>query len=697
MPADSKTAAATPPKSKPLTRGSIRQSLNLASMSKALADVMSKDKKDGSKQARKSKEMSSRRSSVLSFQPPPMPPPAAPRASMGDVRPPSQVGKQTGTPESKTITRRRVSASYARSSSDEQQQSRPQDPGTPQSGVPAKSATTRPKNAIATTSSALPKYRPKSNINDPPPPKPPSPVKAGTRRRLSSSEDERRDQNMAISTSDKSSRPISPLPHRAALKNLNSLNVTPPSTPSKTKAILPSSPASRLSPARPTKIVKMTASSGIPRPPSSNSSLHPQTTPKSTRIATPKTSENRGKFPSSHTRNVSKSGGTPSRMAPSPYSRDSPSPLARQSRQSSKTTPNSSSNMSQISEASSESEDSDLENVELLLAPVASMGAPTPAMPRIRVLKKRDNPQTPTRSRLPTREDLSYVSPDPPGSNKSLRPHLRPPNSEAPRGSILSWEQLAADASRTMGEDEFRMLADIPAPFRSGAPSPSLSSQLGLPDSPGLSVIDSPGGGYGSISQVLLPDVTPSPAVSHNVQQHKFLLASDASKSVVDSSTVTLLRLQLAAMESTAKERLVQMQAMEEEIHNIKQSHAHQIEEMQKQLRFMESQSRANDDRTSKMFKASLDERLHQQRIAQEGAFQQTMLKFQENAKVSHHRVLDIERMKMTAVSSANLAASKWGEVVGACEVELDLVRADRAMLGFLLTQVDQMSAPLKV
>jgi len=356
-------------------------------------------------------------------------------------------------------------------------------------------------------------------------------------------------------------------------------------------------------------------------------------------------------------------------------------------------------NMSHISEGATETEDSDLEDVEHLLAPIAAIGAPTPAMPRIKASKKRGHPQTPTKSRLPARENLSYVSPEPPSSDKrnsSLRPPVRPFNSDAPRGSILSWEQLAADASRTIGEDEFgRMLADVPAPFRSGAASPSLSSHLGLPDSPGLSVIDSPGGGYGSISQVLLPDVTPSPAVNHNVQQNKFQLTLDASKSAVDSSTATLLRLQLASMESTAKERLKQMQAMEEEMHNIKQAHAQQMEEMQKQVHYMESQSKRKDERVSDMFKASLEEQLRQQRMAQDEGFRRSVIQFQDNAKRMHTRVLDSERAKMAVVSSASRASLKWDTVASVCEAELDYVRADRAMLAFLLAQVDQMSMAL--
>jgi len=351
--------------------------------------------------------------------------------------------------------------------------------------------------------------------------------------------------------------------------------------------------------------------------------------------------------------------------------------------------------MSHISEGNSEEDsDDDEENVGLLLAPVAALGAPTPAMPRIQTSRKRIAPQTPTRPQgLPSRQNMSYLSPMPPDreGSSSLRPTQRPTNERAARGSILSWEQLATEASRSLGEDEFgRMLADIPAPFRSGAVSPSLSSQMDIPESPALSAIDSPGG-FGSISQVLLPDVTPSPAV-HHIQQARFSLSPEGPQ--VDSSLVTLLRLQLASVESTAKDRLFQIQAMEEEIHNLKQAHVHQLEESRNQSQYIESQQRrANDERAA--YTASLEEQVRQANWAREQAVQdaqESIARMQESVNLSHTRVLEKERTRAAAASSASLASSKWGTVRSACEVELDLVRADRAMLTFLLTQVDQMT-----
>ncbi|KAF9535484.1 hypothetical protein CPB83DRAFT_801902 [Crepidotus variabilis] len=731
MPSESKTTTLvvskppSPIRTKPTTRSSIRQSLNLVSVSKAFVDVISKDTKEPTRSSKRGKESSSRRSSSLLSQPPP-PAASAPRASMGDItiRPPSQTAKRTATPDQKTAnSRRRASASgFARTSSDEQGQlqqptsakptpttsSRHEQPGTPQSGVQNRSATLRPRN-LNSASSALPKYRPKSIINEPLTSKPPSPVRTGQRRRLDSSDDEKKDQHPStLSPAEKNSRPISPLPHRAALKPINT---TPPATPPKMRVIPPAaSTSARLSPTRPTKIVKTTpipsTSIPIPRPSSSNSSisLQPNSTPKSIKVSTPKASGFKDKPAASRSVRDVKITITPSRIAPPTFNRDSPSPLSRHSRtNSTKLTPNSSvasGNMSHISEGNDESEDSDADDVELLLAPVATPGAPTPAMPRIQAFKKRTNPKTPSKSNnLPGRENMSYLSPLPPSSDKKTS-HLRPPphphNNAATRGSILSWEQLAADASRSIGEDEFgRMLADVPAPFRAGAISPSLSSQMGVPESPCLSAIDSPSGGYGSISQVLLPDVTPSPAMNYSLQQSRFSLTPDASASAVDSSTATLLRLQLAAMENTAKERLYQMQAMEEELHNIKQAHSHQVEEMQKQLQYMELQGRAGEERVERKYEIQLQEKLTQQQAIQENSFQETMKRFRQAAETEHHRKLQAERRKIQAKECAGLASSKWGAVANACEVELDAVRSDKTVLSFLLAQIDQMAMDL--
>ena len=673
MPSDSNTAISPKPKS---TRSSTRQSLNLAStVGKAFANVIGKDNREASKNAKKTKDASRRASALIS-------PPVVPRASMGDVRPPSQVSRRTATPDSKLVTRRRVSATHQRSSPDEQF-IKPSDPTTPQATIPARLSTLRPRNV--NTTSALPKYRPKSAIVESA--KPPSPVRVGTRRRLSSSEDEKKEQtrpHSAVPLSEKTSRPISPLPHRAALKtnltNSSSVNVTP-STPTKSKVVTPSNHKSSSS--RPTKMVKTGAiSNPCPLSSASSSSLNPHTP------STPKGSDIKGRSG----RDVSKLGSP--NPSPGSSSRGSPSPLASRARKDPPSVASSfenvAGNMSHISEG--DSEDNEADDVELLLAPIAALGAPTPAMPRVHKSRTHAAPRTPTRLGLPSRSNLSYLSPLPPDSDGKgeLRPSRRTPGSDrAARGSILSWEQLASEASKTLGEDDLeRMLSDIPAPFRSGAVSPSLSSPVDGPASPSLSAIDSPHGNS-SIAQVILnlPDITPSPAVHYGLQQSRFSLSPDSSG---DSGTATMLRLQLAAADDKAKQHLSQVLGLEEEVHNLKQAHGHQMEEMQRQIAYLEVQARAAEDRTSQA--SSLVEQLYMVQASHKQAIEEAVTRTQENLTSSYNRVLKAERSRYETNCSLQLAVWSWNTVHETCEMELNVVRDDRAFLALFLTQLDEMT-----
>lgn len=357
---------------------------------------------------------------------------------------------------------------------------------------------------------------------------------------------------------------------------------------------------------------------------------------------------------------------------------------------------NTAGNMSHISEG--DSEDSEADDVELLLAPIAALGAPTPAMPRVHKSRTRAAPQTPTRFGLPTRSNLSYLSPLPPDSNgksSSLRPTRATPGSDrAARGSILSWEQLASEASKTLGEDDLdRMLSDIPAPFRSGAVSPSLSSQIDGPASPCLSAIDSPTGCGSSIAQVILnlPDITPSPAVHYGLQQSRFSLSPDSSSG--DSGTITMLRLQLAAADDKAKQNLSQVLGLEEEMFNLKQAHIHQMEELQRQIAYLEAQVRATDDRTSQA--ASLEGQLRTAQASHERAIEEAVVRTQESLTASYNRILNAEQRKYETNSSLQLTIWGWNTVHETCEMELNVVRDDRALLALFLTQLDEMTQVL--
>ncbi|CAK5280061.1 unnamed protein product [Mycena citricolor] len=678
--------------SKPTTRSSIRHSFSLAG--KALADVINKDSDKGKKH---SKDASLRRTSGVETKA------VAPRASLGDVRPSSISSRRAMTPDSKTATRRRQSVIIAGKLSLDEPPSKAVEATLQGAGV-TRSASLRPRPGV----SALPKYRPKSIVGEPL--KSHSPARVGVRRRLSTSDEDEKEQQTPQqqtkeSPEEKRRRPISPLPHRAALK-ASSVSTNSPSgvTPPKVK---PGTPVSigkaKGSPVRPTKSVKTGASSQptAPRPSSSassSSSFTPHTPKGSTPALKSSIAARRADKPSASPLSQSPKRG----QTESPFARQTESPLARHSRNASqRTVPSESSdvgNMSHISEGGSEDDDSDSEEVELLLAPVAVLGAPTPAMPRHITTRRKSRaapPQTPTRSQLPTRANLSYLSPLPP--DKDFSPSLRPDSkggASAGRGSILSWDQLASESSRTLGEDEIAsMLADIPAPFRSGAMTPN---HLEVPESPALSALNSPGE-FGSISQILLPEVTPSPAVRDGMRFNK-----DPSAPAVDSATITLLRLQIVSLESTGKERLFQMQALEQQLHDSKQARARDVQEMQTQLAVLEEQlrsslmqrERADEDRAA--YVRSLEEQLAHADAAREQAIDDVAADTRADVEAEAEATFRVQYAKASAVSSARAAAMQWAFVRDFADDELDAIQGDKLVLASLLSGLDQLQAKLR-
>lgn len=332
------------------------------------------------------------------------------------------------------------------------------------------------------------------------------------------------------------------------------------------------------------------------------------------------------------------------------------------------------------------------EDVEFMLSSVVSPTAPTPALPRLR--PKGDGgghePQTPSRSFLPSRSNLSYVSPAPPSSTDSspfLRPKARQPGND--RGSILSWEQLAQHSRTLEDEDVEHMLSEIPAPFRAGAISPSLSV-IDIPESPSLSALPSPTG-YGSISQVLLPDVTPSPAV-HN-STHLFDNLKPETPTSTDGATVTLLRLQLAAAESRAQERLAQMQSLEQQLHAAKEARLRDAEDLAKQISQLEEQVHGNllvDNQRVEQISV-LEEMLRDAQTAQDKSVKDAARRAEEAMSAARAAALQVRQVevKATLALAAREAHAAWGTVRDTAESELDFVRANREMLSVLLAGLD--------
>ncbi len=221
-------------KVKPTTRSSIRHSLGFASVGKALADVINKEGKDGDKNAKKSLKESRRLSAVNMAV-----------SSSRTANSSSPGPKVSGTPDSKdhyptqSIVGLRLPETERR----------------PGAAVECHNSLSilRPRPV---TSSGLPKYRPKSAVQDVVAKKAPSPCEPVPKRPSSSDkEDDLTTSDDAKKVAQKASRPISPLPHRAALRASMSraANVTPPATPTKLRQPPPSKTS-----ARPNKLVKVT-------------------------------------------------------------------------------------------------------------------------------------------------------------------------------------------------------------------------------------------------------------------------------------------------------------------------------------------------------------------------------------------------------------------------------------------------------
>ncbi|TRM65676.1 hypothetical protein BD626DRAFT_485521 [Schizophyllum amplum] len=730
--------------------------------------------------------------------------------------------------QDKTITRRRVSSSRGMSV-DEGSPAKaaiaavasPTPTSTTSSstsGEPLKRATSlRPRPAA----SALPKYRPRSGLFDPARAPKVSPLdpKTSPRKpkvpREPSTDDDEKLQETSTSSSGKE-KP------RAALEvNLTGAIHVSGSPKAKGKAPAPT-------PTRPAKLHKPASPPAKPSRQGSGSPAPKPSAPKANASPAPKRP---GSAASTASARTPVTPVTPVAAAKAVATQRTESPLARKAKAAPSPAPTpppkavqDAGNMSDISETSEEEDDDyddrgmngrnahrgsdadsddDEDDVAALLAPVASPSAPTPSMPRIYTSRTRKtskvsshaqaSPQTPSRTRRVSSvgKRRSFLAPSTPSrkgssprlrtpkSNNSLRTRktsnassLRIPNGEtpsksAPRGSILTWEELA-DASHALDEDDMAaMLADMPAPFRASLASPQLSpvtldvplppesptsSTTSTPFPPGSPALSSmgltpatPGGGYGSISQVLLPEVTPSPA-PFNVSARfddaaRSFNQEKSARSPGDSSALaTLLRLQLASAENTARERLQRLQVLEEELHAAKQElgevHAvrrkeadagvrekqarkREAAELGAQLaalegeltRSMESRERGEEERHKYVMALEVRARKAEEaeararraedeaRRAQEDArraeaeaeevAQRSSMESTRAAEKAQARALEKARGRWAAASAAQVAGVRWTAVRDIAEGDLSDVRGDLSLLGTLLGQLD--------
>ena len=101
-------------------------------------------------------------------------------------------------------------------------------------------------------------------------------------------------------------------------------------------------------------------------------------------------------------------------------------------------------------------------------------------------------------------------------------------------------------------------------------------------------------------------------------------------------------------------------------------------------------QARAADDRTSQA--TSLAEQLRKVQASHKQAIEEAVMRTQKSLTSSYNHVLEAERSRYETNCSLQLAVWGWNTVHEACEMELNVVRDDRAFLALFLTQLDEMT-----
>lgn len=236
------------------------------------------------------------------------------------------------------------------------------------------------------------------------------------------------------------------------------------------------------------------------------------------------------------------------------------------------------------------------------------------------------------------------------------------------------------------------MIIDITAPFSANASPAHSNISLDIPDSPSLSALPSPVG-YGSISQILLPEVTPSPT--------KMMLTPER-RSHVDGGVVTMLRLQLASMENTAKERLGQIQSLEQQLAAAKLARIRDADELAGQVGALEQQMRNSlavrernaEEQTAYII--SLEEQLSRAIAVREKAVQQAAKQAADSVMQLHTAAVRVEARKWEFTCAARVASMEWSSVRAIAEGEMDFVRSNRDMLNLLLAGLDQSQRELR-
>ena len=125
---------------------------------------------------------------------------------------------------------------------------------------------------------------------------------------------------------------------------------------------------------------------------------------------------------------------------------------------------------------------------------------------------------------------------------------------------------------------------------------------------------------------------------------------------------------------------------MEEEIHNLKSAHSHQMEEVANQAAHME-----REDQRAK-FATILEEQIWQVRVKGEQAVAAARAEAEATSRAQKANALKAQQSYLEVSCSARAAKSSWTSVLDTCNAELESIQGERQMLALLVSELEALA-----
>jgi hypothetical protein len=125
---------------------------------------------------------------------------------------------------------------------------------------------------------------------------------------------------------------------------------------------------------------------------------------------------------------------------------------------------------------------------------------------------------------------------------------------------------------------------------------------------------------------------------------------------------------------------------MEEEIHNLKSAHSHQMEEIANQMAHMERE----DQRAE--YAAMLEEQIWQARVNGEQAVEAAREEAEAVARSQRESALKAQKCYLQVSCAAKSAEGSWTSVLDTCHAELESIQGERQMLGLLMAELETLA-----